>query len=110
MLGVLVRFTTCPLLGATRKRSNCSFPSLSEAYAIQRPLGDHAGLIWSWLLTVSCVGQPLSADTSQILLRPLRLLMNATCFPSGDQVLSPMLCDMYNLSRLSGCTSNFSLD
>src|ERR1051326_8461553 len=65
---------------------------------------------WRWLLTVSCVGQPLCADTSQILLRPLMLLMKAICLPSGDHVLFPTLCDMNSLSMLSGCTSNFSLD
>src|ERR1041385_411956 len=65
---------------------------------------------WRWLLTVSCVGQPLCADTSQMLLRPLMLLRKAICLPSGDQVLSPTLCDMNSFSMLSGCTSNFSLE
>src|SRR5690242_14489343 len=43
-------------------------------------------------------------------LRPEMLLMNATCLPSGDHVLSPIACVRYSFSMLSGCTSSLLWD
>src|SRR5271154_6021907 len=54
---------------------------------------------------VNCVGQPPFAGTVQILLRPLILVTNAICLPSGDQVLPPMARVVYSLSIAKACMS-----
>src|SRR5271165_1222299 len=87
--GETVKFTTSPVFGETRNTSHCSSPSWSEMYAIHVPSGDQAGCACRWSLMVNCIGHPPVAGTSQRLLRPLMLEMNAICLPSGDHVVPP---------------------
>src|SRR5208337_2873621 len=54
---------------------------------------------------VNCVGQPPVAGTSHRLLRPLMFEINATCWPSGDQVEPPIARVMYSFSIEKVCIS-----
>src|SRR5215469_16347321 len=57
---------------------------------------------------VSCVGHPLSAETSQRLFRPLMFEMKAIVLPSGDQVVPPIARVIYSFSMVrffSTCAS-----
>src|SRR5581483_2014913 len=57
---------------------------------------------------VSCDGQPPSEEVNQTLLRPEMFVTNATCLPSGDQLVAPTTRVMYSFSMEKGCTSLLS--
>src|SRR3954468_730090 len=92
--GVLVRLTPSPVTGDTTNKSHCSLPPKSDANAIHFPSGDHDGCICRFELTVSWLGQPPSAGTSQTFILPEILVVNAIWLPSGDQVLPPIERDV----------------